>query len=44
MDCVYAARGFAMFTQQDIGQLRKGLNFITNDVFLFLDTMKTTHN
>ena len=38
------ARGFAMFTQQDIGQLRKGLNFITNDVFLFLDTMKTTYN
>ena len=28
------ARGFALFTQQDIGQFRKGLNFITNDVVL----------
>ena len=28
------ARGFALFTQQDIGQLRKGLHFITNDVNL----------
>ena len=26
--------GFALFTQQDIGQHRKGVNFITNVVFL----------
>ena len=31
-----SARGFALFTQQDIGQFRKRLGVNINDVFLLL--------
>ena len=37
-----SARGFVLFTQQDIGQFRKGLNFITNDIFLVTEHIPLT--